>query len=227
MLTVASAYPDPPFDVSAGDYRSGFDIELMRHICTTLEARLHTVAYTGSNFNGIFDGLANREYDAVISGTTITPDRAQIVLFSQPYLEFGQGVAVNRAAHPHVHSVSDLKGLVAGIQQGNTSQIPAHKLVAEGILASIRFYPYDGILDALGDLEANRIGCIIKLHPVITELVKNRPLLYVPLEIPTQEKLGIAFAKDNVRLCQATNAALDTLTKNGTLEAIKQRWITP
>ena len=122
---------------------------------------------------------------------------------------------------------SDLKGLVAGIQQGNTSEIPARKLVAEGILASIRFYPYDGILDALGDLEANRIGCIIKLHPVITELVKTRPELYVPLEIPTHEKLGIAFAKDNTRLCDAVNAALDTLTQNGTMDALKQRWLTP
>ncbi len=227
VLTVASAYPDPPFDVSVGDFRSGFDIELMRHICTGLDVRLQTVAYTGSNFNGIFDGLTHREYDAVISGTTITPDRSQIVLFSQPYLEFGQGVALNRAVHPHARTASDLKGLIAGIQQGNTSEIPARKLVAEGILASIRFYPYDGILDALGDLEANRIGCIIKLHPVITELVKTRPELYVPLEIPTHEKLGIAFAKDNTRLCDAVNAALNTLTQNGTMDALKQRWLTP
>jgi polar amino acid transport system substrate-binding protein len=227
VLTVASAYPDPPFDVSAGDYRSGFDIELMRHICRMLDLRLQTIAYTGSNFNGIFDGLARREYDAVISGTTITPERAQTVLFSKPYLDFGQGVAVNRTAHPNVHSVNDLKGLIAGIQQGNTSELPARKLVAEGILASIRFYPYDGILHALDDLEANRIGCVIKLHPVITELVRNHPKLYVPLEIPTHEKLGIAFAKGNTQLCATVNEALDTLTKNGTLEALKQRWITP
>ena len=119
------------------------------------------------------------------------------------------------------------RGLIAGIQQGNTSEIPARKLVGEGILASIRLYAYDGILDALGDLEANRIGCIIKLHPVITELVRNRPKLYVPLEIPTHEKLGIAFAKDNTQLCEAVNTALDTLTRNGTLEALGRRWITP
>ena len=117
------------------------------------------------------------------------------MLFSQPYLEFGQGVAVNRATHPHVRSVGDLKGLVAGIQQGNTSEIPARKLIADGILASIRFYPYDGILDALGDLEADRIGCIIKLHPVITELVKNRPKLYVPLELPLTKGSGSPLRK--------------------------------
>ncbi len=65
------------------------------------------------------------------------------------------------------------------------------------------------------------------MHPVISELVKYRPKLYVPLELPTHEKLGIAFAKDNTRLCKAVNDVLDTLTKSGTLEVLKQRWIMP
>ena len=39
----------------------------------------------GDDFNGIFDRLAKRS-DAVISGTTITPERSAIALFSQPYL---------------------------------------------------------------------------------------------------------------------------------------------
>jgi len=51
----------------------------------------------GDDFNGIFEGLAKRSCDAVISGTTITPERAAIVLFSEPYLEFNQGRSrVNR-----------------------------------------------------------------------------------------------------------------------------------
>jgi polar amino acid transport system substrate-binding protein len=96
-LIVASAYPDPPFDLIDNGSASGFDIELMRAICAQLGLALQPVRYSGADFNGIFDGLAKRSYDAVISGTTITPDRSAIALFSQPYLEFNQGVAVNRA----------------------------------------------------------------------------------------------------------------------------------
>jgi len=92
-LIVASAYPDPPFDLIDNGSASGFDIELMRAICAQLGLALQPVRYSGADFNGIFDGLAKRSYDAVISGTTVTPERAAIALFSQPYLEFNQGVA--------------------------------------------------------------------------------------------------------------------------------------
>src|SRR5438046_6452274 len=113
-LVVASAYPDPPFDVIEGGSPIGFDIELMRAICSQLELALRPVRYSGDDFNGIFDGLANDSYDAVISGTTITPERAAVALF------FNQGVAVNAQLTPNVASLGDLRGLTAGIQSGNT-----------------------------------------------------------------------------------------------------------
>ena len=103
-LVVQSAYPDPPFDVLQDGTKSGFDVELMRAVCQQLGLNLQAVAYTGTDFNGIFDGLANRTCDAVISGTTITPQRRSVVLFSQPYLEFNQGIAVNRKWSPNMSS---------------------------------------------------------------------------------------------------------------------------
>jgi polar amino acid transport system substrate-binding protein len=224
-LIVASAYPDPPFDVTDGDGLTGFDVELMRYICKDLELELQPLRYTGSNFNGIFDGLASKQYDAVISGTTITPERQQIALFSEPYLEFGQGVAVNRERSPEVSTAADLRGLVAGIQQGNTSDIVARKLLSDGEIASIRYYPYNGILQALDDLEAGRIGLVIKLFPVISELVKGRPKLEVAIQVPTQEKLGIAFAKEDGGLCAAVNASLKNLQANGTIARLQKVWI--
>jgi ABC-type amino acid transport substrate-binding protein len=222
-LIVASAYPDPPFDIMDGS-AGGFDIELMRAICIQLDLTLQPQAYSGDDFNGIFDGLAKRTCDAVISGTTITPERAAIVLFSEPYLEFNQGVAVNRQRTPDVSSEADLRGLIAGIQSGNTSDIVARRLKAEGIIADIKYYPYHGISDALDDLEAGRIGLVIKLFPVISWLVKSRPQLHVPLQVPTHEKLGIAFAKDNTALRDAVNRALATLRTNGELARLQARW---
>jgi polar amino acid transport system substrate-binding protein len=223
-LTVASAYPDPPFDIIEGGTSSGFDIELMRAICRQLGLDLRAVPYSGADFNGIFEGLTTRSYDAVISGTTITPERSAVALFSQPYLEFNQGVAVNRRATPNVASLEDLRGLTAGIQSGNTSDFVAKRLLAEGSIADIKYYPYHGIAAALDDLEAGRIGLVIKLFPVISWLVKNRPQLSVALEVPTHEKLGIAFAKENQALCEAVNGALARLRKNGDFARLQARW---
>jgi polar amino acid transport system substrate-binding protein len=120
-LIVQSAYPDPPFDIMENGTATGFDIELMRAVCKELHLAMRPVAYSGDDFNGIFDAVMKRECDAVISGTTITPERAAVVLFSQPYLEFNQGIAVNAARTPRLTSTADLRGLTAGIQSGNTS----------------------------------------------------------------------------------------------------------
>jgi polar amino acid transport system substrate-binding protein len=223
-LIVASAYPDPPFDLIEDGKASGFDIELMRAICAQLGLALRPVQYTGADFNGIFEGLVKRSYDAVISGTTITPERAKIVLFSEPYLEFNQGVAVNRQRTPNVSSVADLHGLTAGIQSGNTSDFVAKRLLGEGTIAGIKYYPYDGIATALDDLEAGRIGLVIKLYPVISWLVKDRPQLSVPLQVPTHEKLGIAFAKDNEALRAAVEGALTAVRGNGEFARLAARW---
>ena len=227
VLQVASAFPDPPFEVEVDGASSGFDAELMQQICHALGLTWRPVKYTGDDFNGIFAGLAAGSYDAVISGTTITPDREQVALFSDPYLEFNQALVVNAARTPQLKSVADLHGQVVGIQAGNTSDIVARKLLAEGAIADIKYYPYHGILTALDDLTAGRIGAFIKLFPVVTWLVKDRPDLAVVEQIPTHEKLGIAFAKHNVALCTAVNKTLADLKQQGHFDALCRKWLSP
>jgi polar amino acid transport system substrate-binding protein len=224
-LVVHSAYPDPPFDIMENGIATGFDIQLMRAVCTELDLALRPVVYQGDDFNGIFDALAKGECDAVISGTTITPERSAIVLFSRPYLEFNQGIAVNRTRTPQVISTADLKGLTAGIQSGNTSDRVAKDLLARGHIAGIRYYPYHGIAAALDDLEAGNIGLVIKLFPVISWLVKKRPQLTVALQVPTREKLGIAFAKNRADLCAAVDAAIETLRASGVFTRLQEKWL--
>ena len=180
--------------------------------------------YTGDDFNGIFDGLSDGSYDAVISGTTITPQREKVALFSVPYLEFNQGLVVNVSRNPRIKPVADLRGQVVGIQVGNTSDLVARKLISEGAIQDIRYYPYHGILTALDDLSAGHIGAIIKLFPVVTWLVKERRDLAVIQQIPSHEKLGIAFSKANVGLCQAVNKALANIKQSGSFDALYSKW---
>ena len=223
-LTILSAYPDPPFDVRKDGTPTGFDIELMRAVCGRLSLELRPLCYEGENFNDIFTGLAQGRCDAVISGTTITPDRAAIARFSRPYLQFNQGIAVNRRLTPHASSTADLRGLAAGIQKGNTSDIVARHLLAQGDIASIEYYPYHGIGTALDDLEAGRIGLVIKLFPVISWLTRERPDLAVAMQVPTREQLGIAYAPESVDLCDAVDTAIEALRESGEFAKLQAVW---
>jgi polar amino acid transport system substrate-binding protein len=88
-----------------------------------------------------------------------------VALFSDPYLEFDQGLFVNAARNPQIKSVEDLRGQKIGIQEGNTSDIVARKLLAEGAIGDIEYSPYNGILTALDDLSAGRIWGLSSCSP--------------------------------------------------------------
>jgi len=223
-LTIMSAYPDPPFDVMKDGVATGFDIELMRAVCRRLLLELRPLAYSGEDFNGIFESQTQGTCDAVISGTTITSERAAIARFSRPYLEFNQGVVVNRRLTPHVGSTADLRGLTAGIQKGNTSDVVARRLLAQGDIAAIRYYPYQGIDTALDDLAAGRVGLIIKLFPVISWLTREQPDLAVVMQVPTHEKLGIAYASERADLCDAIDGAIEALRQSGEFAKLQADW---
>jgi hypothetical protein len=76
-----------------------------------------------------------------------------------------------------VRSIDDLRGLVLAVQDGNTSQPVAQHLKDEGRVGDVRVYAYHDMTAMLDDLEAGRIGAIMKLAPVMHWFVRDRPHL--------------------------------------------------
>jgi ABC-type amino acid transport substrate-binding protein len=224
-MRIGSAFPGPPFEVERDGVDTGFDAELMRAVCGQVGLRWMLVKYGGADLNGIFDGLRTGDYDAVISGTSITPDREKVALFSEPYLESGLGLGVNTARTPHITSVDDLSDQVVGIQTGSSSDVVARQLEADGKLRDIRYYPYGAVVEMLDDLDEGRIGGFLNLLPVAAWLVKDRPDLAVVQDISTHERLGIAFAPGSVGLRDAVNQALGECRRTGLLERLERRWL--
>jgi polar amino acid transport system substrate-binding protein len=174
-LRVGAALPDPPFEFMTGNGPAGFDIALMQRIAERLGRQWQLVRYQGADFNGIFAGLDKGAYDCVASGTTITSERQRVADFCAPYVVSGQSLVVDPSHHPNVHNVDDLHGLVIGVQQGNTSQPVADRLVAEHRAARVRVYAYDEIEQALGDLSTGGRDVFMKLAPVTEWYVRDRP----------------------------------------------------
>ena len=224
-LKVGAALPDPPFEFMDKDGPAGFDIELMRRIAGKLGRDWQLVPYKGRDFNGIFAGLDDGSYDCVASGTTITPGRQAIADFCAPYAVSGQSLVVDTSRHPKVRGIDDLKGLVIGVQQGNTSQPVADKVVAEGRAARVRVYAYDEIEKALGDLSTGGCDAFMKLAPVTHWFVRDRPKLKVVQTAITREILGVCVRKGNTALMGAINAAQAALIKDGTLPALIKQWL--
>jgi len=194
-LKVGAALPDPPFEFTGNKGPAGFDIELMQRIGRKLGRDWQLVPYKGRDFNGIFAGLDDGSYDCVASGTTITPGRQAIADFCAPYAVSGQSLVVDTRRHPKVRGIDDLEGLVIGVQQGNTSQPVADRLVAEGRAARVLVYAYDEIEKALGDLSTGACDAFMKLAPVTHWFVRDRPKLAVVQTGITREILGVCVRK--------------------------------
>jgi polar amino acid transport system substrate-binding protein len=222
ILRVGAAFPDPPFNGMADD--AGLDIDLMIELAEKLGATVEFIPYDGSDFNGIFDGLGS-EYDCVTAGTTVTPEREHKALFVPPYLISGQSLAVDTTRLPHVTSVDDLDGLTIGVQQGNTSQPIAERLVAEGKAAAVHVYDYGSIRTALTDLTTGGCDAFMKLAPVLTELVKPIPGVEVVQRGISVENIAIAVARNDQALLARLTVAQAELEDDGTLQRIRGKWL--
>ena len=221
-LRVGAAFPDPPFNGMPND--TGLDIDLMTELAKKLGATVKFIAYEGADFNGIFDGLGS-EFDCVAAGTTVTPDREKKAKFVPPYVISGQSLAVDTRRLPQVTSVDDLEGLTIGVQQGNTSQPIADRLVAEGKAGAVRVYDYGAIRTALTDLTTGACDAFMKLAPALTELVKPIPGVDVVQRGISVENIAIAVARTDQALLGRLTVAQAELEDDGTLQRIRGKWL--
>jgi polar amino acid transport system substrate-binding protein len=221
-LRVGAAFPDPPFNGMPEN--SGLDIDLMTELAGRLGATVEFNPYEGADFNGIFDALNAGAYHCV-TAAAITPEREKKAKFVPPYLICGQSLAVDTRRLPRVKSIDDLDGLTIGVQQGNTSQPIAERLVAEGKTAAVRVYDYGTIRSALTDLTTGACDAFIKLGPVLTELVKPIPGVEVVQRGISVENIAIAVPLEDQQLLGRLTVAQAELEDDGTLQRIRRKWL--
>ena len=111
-----------------------------------------------------------------------------------------------------------------GVQEGNTSQPVADKLVAEHRAARVQVYAYDEIEKALDDLSTGGCDAFMKLAPVTAWFVRDRPKLKVVQTGITVEHLGICVRKGNAALHDGISKAQAALAADGTLAALIKQW---
>ncbi|HEX8747770.1 MAG TPA: ABC transporter permease subunit [Pyrinomonadaceae bacterium] len=205
----------PPFESAEGGDFTGFDIDLAKAIARELGVR---ASFVNSGFDGIFPALQNGTFDVVMSSVTITPERQASMLFSDPYYDSGQLIAVNENTQG-ISSPDDLKGKRVGVQINTTAQYELEK--KEGVEVA----KYNSIDLALLDLRNRRIDAVVGDAPVLKYMIFQsfRELRTVGRRF-TDEKFGIAIAQGNEDLRDAINAALKKIKETGEYDQIHEKW---
>jgi len=222
-LRVGAAFPDPPFNGAKDD--GGLDISLMHAVAELLGVSVEFVPYTGPDFNSIFGALNAGECDCVTAGTTVAPERQTPAAFCDPYLVSGQSLAVDMKRLPDVHGVDDLAGLTIGVQQGNTSQPIAERLVADRRAKAVRIYDYGDIRTAIDDSTTGGCDAFMKLAPVLTELVRAVDGVEVVQRGLSTERIATAVRPSDIDLLNRINTAQAEMEDDGRLSEIRRTWL--
>lgn len=195
----------------------GFDIDLMDALA---EAAGIEVQYVNTKWDGIFVALSNGEFDAVISAVTITPERDEVVDFTEPYFNAGQALAV-RADNESITGAESLAaGVTVGVQLGTTGDI----YVTDNTEVSVeRFEETPLAIQALanGDIDA-----VVADAPTLADYLRANPELNLKIagEPFTDEFYGIAVNEERQDVLEALNAALEQIRSDGTYDEIYDRW---
>ena len=113
----------PPFEmIDAGGQPAGISVDLARALGEYLHRQ---VQIEDIPFDGLIPALKTGKIDLIISSMTATPQRAQSIAFSEPYLRTGLCLLVNQRANIHSIEQADQSGLTIVVKQGTTGQIYA------------------------------------------------------------------------------------------------------
>jgi len=149
---------------------------------------------------------------------TITPERAAVFSFSDPYINAGQIVTV-AIWNEVISGPDDLVGATIGAQIGTTGAMEAEAI--PGATARV----YDTYELAFLDLANGQIDAVIADYPTAVAFVnQNADRLMVVGEVFTEESYGIAFCKGNDDLIAQVNVALAELQAEGFVEELVLTW---
>lgn len=219
VLTVGSDIPFPPFEFREGGELTGFDVELVEEIASRVGLE---VEWVPTAFDTIFTQLATGRFDMIASATTITPEREELINFTEPYYRAQQALIVNSEQTPDIQSTADVgDGDVVAVQRGTTGEAWAREnLEPQG--AEIRSFPQAP--DTYIALEAANVTAVIFDEPSAVEEAANRGALEVVEAIDTGEDYGLGVNPENEALLDAVNQALAEMIEDGTYQEIYDQW---
>lgn len=196
----------------------GWDYEAIDAICELLNC---TPVYVEAAWEGMIQAVADGQFDMAADGITITEDRAQVVDFSDGYINIEQRLLV-RKGEDRFASMDDFvanEALKLGTQTGTTNFETASALLPlERIEAFEQFgFAVEALLN--GDVDA-----------VIMDETAGQG--YVGVNADDLELIGESLSSDQLGfifpqgsdLVGPVNAALAEMRANGTLDALAQKY---
>jgi Na+/H+-dicarboxylate symporter/ABC-type amino acid transport substrate-binding protein len=225
VLRVGYTPDNPPYSFfnASGDL-VGFDVEMAHDLAWTIGT---TLEFVPVDFPEIQARMSEGCCDLMMSGVVVTPERAEELVFSVPYLEEHLAFVTadhERATFAHREAIRAGSPLRIGVMPtsyvvtGTREYAPEAEVIALGskkdIFGFLEGQPTD--LDAVV-MPAER-GAIWSIrHPRLSVVVPDPPIMTIPLAYVVGER--------DERLRLLLNTWIDLLQRDGTIDELRDYWV--
>lgn len=216
-LTVGTEGTYRPFtfhEGGSGDL-TGYDVEIIEAVGEKLDI---DIQFQETQWDAMFAGLDAGRFDVIANQVSITEERQQNYLFSEPYT-VSNGVIVTLADNDEISSFDDLDGKTTA--QSLTSNW--YELATE---SGANVEGVEGWAQAVALLEQGRVDATIndKLTFLDYQTTEDNENIKIAAETDDHSYAGFIFRQGSETLVEAFDEALAELAEEGTLTEISEKY---
>ena len=201
----------------------GFDVDLANVVAEKLDVE---VEFQAIDWALKETELKSDNIDVIWNGYTITDERKKQVDFSSPYLENSQIIIVLEDSD--IQTKEDLSGKVVAAQQSSSAvdaiNADESKIIEKFANQEVVLYPSNN--DVFNDLASGRSDAIVVDETLGRYYMKqNEEISYRVLEDNFgEEEYAVGTRKEDDKLTEAINDALNEMKTDGTFDEIYAKW---
>lgn len=198
----------------------GFDIDLAKYIAKSILGDENMVEFKQVTPSNRIMALNSGQVDMIIATMTITPQREQIIDFSQPYYMAGQAILVPQGSS--ITSISDLNGKKVIVIFGTTAESNLRLRAPEANIIGFKTYTsgYQALKKGMADAIISDDTILLGIA-MSDKSVKLLPGRY------TREPYAVGFRKSDAssRLKKKVDFVISEIKDNGKLNLLKNNWM--
>jgi octopine/nopaline transport system substrate-binding protein len=245
-IKIATEGAYAPWNFTTADGKlDGLEIDLANDLCTRMKIKCTIVA---QDWDGLIPSLKVGKFDVIMASMFITPKRLETIDFTQPYAVDPSGFAVAKDSDLGKLGVSAekfkledeaasiaaieklkplLKGKVVGVQAATTNLEFVKKYFGDTV--EIREYKTTEQHDL--DLAAGRIDALFAQQTALAATLTKPEFADYTIAGPSFVGgifglgTGAGLRKEDTKLKEMLNAAIEAATADGTIKRISEKWV--
>lgn len=213
-ITAATDLTEEPTAFQQNGQYTGFAVELGREIAKRIGLK---VSFKGVDFNSVISLVSTRQYDVGFLGILDTPAREKLVKFTEPIYYGFFGCVSPKSAR--FNGLNSLKGKTVAVLQGSVEATYLKQNAPQ-----IQLKTYSDWAGTINAVLAGQVDAVLTGSSEIPQYLKQHPSLTLSCNVPVPTPNGFPVPKQDTKLLQEMNTALNQIYMDGTYAKLYHKW---